>query len=72
MVWPGYTPPASGSSMNCGTHPLTAYTDMETDFTEAYTADGWDVTQEPPQVYAAWTCQKRNEAEAHFVPENPA
>lgn len=65
--WPGYTPPASGSSQNCGTHPLSVYTDLEDDILAQYVADGADGTQQPPQYYGNWTSQKRNEPEAHTV-----
>jgi hypothetical protein len=70
--WPGYTPPATGSSRNCGTHPLSDYTDIEAAVKTQYTADGADTSQEPPQYYGAWTSQKRNEPEDHWTPEDNA
>ncbi|MFJ1700407.1 hypothetical protein ACIOHC_36050 [Streptomyces sp. NPDC088252] len=66
--WPGYTPPATGSSKNSGTHPLSSYTNLEADVRAQYAADGADTTQEPPQYYGAWTSQKRNEPEKHSTP----
>lgn len=69
--WPGYTPPATGSSRNCGTPPLSSYTNREAAIKSAWSADGADTTQEPPQHYENWTVQKRNEPEAHGVPTAP-
>ncbi|MFD4858421.1 hypothetical protein [Streptomyces atratus] len=65
--WPGYTPPATGSSKNSGTHPLSSYTNLEAAVKAQYATDGADTSQEPPQYYGAWTSQKRNEPEKHNV-----
>lgn len=70
--WPGYTPPASGSSQNSGTHPLSQYTGIEDGVKTFYTADGADTTQMPPQYYGNWTNQKRNEPEQHKDVTAPA
>ncbi|MFH9606870.1 hypothetical protein [Streptomyces sp. NPDC017448] len=69
--WPGYTPPASGSSQNSGTPPLSSYTNRAAAVRAQYAADGADVSQEPPQYYGAHTSQKRNEPEAHTAPTAP-
>lgn len=72
VEWPGYTPPASGSSQNCGTHPLSQYVETEADIRAQYAADGADVSQEPPQYYGdSFTAQDRNEPEAHAAPGTP-
>lgn len=63
--FPGYTPPASGSSKNDGTHPLSSYTGIETAVSTFAGTDGADNTQVPPQYYGAWTSQKRNKPELH-------
>ncbi|MFE9834023.1 fibronectin type III domain-containing protein [Streptomyces sp. NPDC005551] len=69
--WPGYTPPASGSSANCGTPPLSSYVNREAAIKAQYAADGADVSQEPPQYYGNYTIQKRNEPEGHGTPGVP-
>jgi hypothetical protein len=69
--WPGYTPPASGSSQNDGTHPLSSYTGIESALQTQYAAQGADVTQQPPQYFGNWTVQNLDHPERHNPPTAP-
>lgn len=70
--WPGYTPPSTGSSQNCGTPPLSSYVNREAAIKAQYAADGADTSQEPPQYYGNSTAQRRNEPEGHKDAVAPA
>lgn len=69
--WPGYTPPASGSSQNDGTHPLSSYTGIETALSTQLGTMGYDTTQQPAQAYGNITSQNVGHPERHTPPTAP-
>lgn len=69
--WPGYTPPASGSSQNDGTHPLSSYTGIETGWDTQLGTLGYDTTQRPQQQYGNMTVQNWDHPERHNPPTAP-
>lgn len=69
--WPGYTPPASGSSQNDGTPPLSTYTNREAALQTQYLAMGYDTSQQPPQAYGNITVQNFDHPERHNPPTAP-
>lgn len=69
--WPGYTPPASGSSQNDGTHPLSSYTGIESAILTYAGTMGYDTTQQPPQAYGNITSQDFINPEKHNPPTAP-